>query len=346
MTTTEPEPVISVVVPTRNRTTSVARLITALDRQDMEEPFDVVLVDDGSDAETTSALRRLALSAKVPVGLLRLPRRRGPATARNAGWRSARAPFVAFTDDDCCPRAGWLKAMVIALRENDFVQGRTEPDGSDGEPLGPFDRTIDVRGENGFYETSSMGYRRELLERLDGFDERFSRAAGEDTDLGCRARRLGARFAFADDAVVEHDVVRPGLVGYLRNTGRWAGVVRVVRRHPQLKRYFKRGPFWLTSHYLAVLAASGLVGTAALWLFLGPPAAAALVAIVPYAWHRPRIVTHHQGRARLSVSLAGVFLGDLLEAGVHVASFLRHRISEAGASANPDVRSVDGTLRR
>src|SRR3954453_18710822 len=53
----------------------------------------------------------------------------GPAAARNEGWRAARAPLVAFTDDDCQARPGWLEAGLRAARENPgaFVQGPTEP---------------------------------------------------------------------------------------------------------------------------------------------------------------------------------------------------------------------------
>lgn len=318
------EPVISVVVPTRDRAHRLQALVAALSNQDLGLPYEVIFVDDASTDDTVSELSRLAVASRVPLGVLSLPVHAGPAAARNLGWLHAKAPLIAFTDDDCAPQPGWLRALVSALRDNDFAQGRTRPAPDDTGPLGPFDRTVSVGGENGFYETCNMGYRRALLERLGGFDEGFRRAAGEDTDLGCRARTIDTRFTFVPTAVVHHDIVRPGVAGYLRNTRRWAGVVRVVRLHPEMKRFFSRGPFWLMSHNLAILAGLGITSALVL-ISVTPAAAAALMLCLPYVWYRPRLQPPHQGRATRSISLAGVFLGDLAEAGVHVVSMLRFR---------------------
>ena len=43
-----------------------------------------------------------------------------------------------------------------------------------------------------WFETCNIVYEAELLERLDGFDEAFAEALGEDTDLGWRALAAGA----------------------------------------------------------------------------------------------------------------------------------------------------------
>src|SRR4051812_244886 len=90
----------SVVVATRNRAALLPRLVAALEAQAGAPAFEVVLVDDASHDHTPTTLEQLTESASVPVRHLRLDENRGPATARNAGWRAARGELIAFTDDD------------------------------------------------------------------------------------------------------------------------------------------------------------------------------------------------------------------------------------------------------
>src|SRR5207253_10116131 len=102
------------------------------------------------------------------------------------------------TDDDCSPQPEWLSALNLGLEEFDIVQGRVEPDPSQWSQMGSFTRSIGIGGENGFYETCNIGYRRDVLERMGGFDEKL-RWAGEETDLGCRARASGATYRFSPE---------------------------------------------------------------------------------------------------------------------------------------------------
>src|SRR5437773_12263875 len=105
-------PVMSVVVATRRRPRQLTRLMAALDAQEGVDPFEVVVVDDASDDETPAVVRDLAVTALHPVKILRTETSQGPGPARNLGWRAADAPLVAFTDDDCIPHTGWLRASI------------------------------------------------------------------------------------------------------------------------------------------------------------------------------------------------------------------------------------------
>ena len=60
-----------------------------------------------------------------------------PARHRNLGWRAARAPLVAFTDDDCRPEPDWLEVLLAAARRHPsaIVQGATRPDPFESELL-------------------------------------------------------------------------------------------------------------------------------------------------------------------------------------------------------------------
>src|SRR2546423_11745318 len=101
-------PVVSVVIPTRGRAERLAGVVAALEQQRDVNAFEVIFVDDASPDGTRDELERLRSASGIPIVVQTLDRQRGPAAARNVGWRTARAPVVAFTDDDCRPAPDWL----------------------------------------------------------------------------------------------------------------------------------------------------------------------------------------------------------------------------------------------
>src|SRR5713226_390879 len=93
-------PRASVVIATRDRSSSLENLFGALERQALEGvEFEVVVVDDGSRDRTSGAVSRFAARKTFPLRYVRLEESQGPAVARNRGWRAARAPIIAFTAD-------------------------------------------------------------------------------------------------------------------------------------------------------------------------------------------------------------------------------------------------------
>ena len=234
---------LSVVVATRNRETLLRKLLDALAAQS-DQDFELVVVDDGS-TDGTAAL----LEAHGAARVLRHERPRGPATARDEGWRSAGGSLIAFTDDDCVPSPGWVAALKRAVHADPgaAVMGRTLPD--PGARRSPFTRTVLIERAGPPYETCNILYPRELLERIGGFDRSFPAPVGEDTDLGWRAARAGARFAYAPEALVHHAVHDLGPLGALRAVLRFHEAGRLFRLHPDLRReQLHRGFFWAPAH--------------------------------------------------------------------------------------------------
>lgn len=255
----DPAPVATVVVATRNRCTLLPRLVGALEAQVGAPPFDVVIVDDASTDDTPSMLSGLARTGTVPLEVVRHEPRRGPGPARNAGWQRGRGRLVLFTDDDCTPRPTWVAELAAALEDHDVVQGATTPAPDQLHQQGTFSRTLEVSEATGFFQTCNMGYRREVLEAVGGFDEAFDHPAGEDTDLALRALAKGATFTFVADAIVEHDVRPSSLVAAVRDTWRWQGVVGVVKKHPAILERLGSRWFWKPSHPPLLLAFLGLL---------------------------------------------------------------------------------------
>jgi GT2 family glycosyltransferase len=316
-------PAIAVVVATHNRAHLLPRLVAALDGQDLDAPYEAVVVDDGSTDDTWTVLEHLAQASPWLTVLRQMPNA-GPAAARNVGWRASSAPLVAFTDDDCVPQPGWLRGLVGALEHAEIVQGRTMPDPVDAHRIGPFGRTIEVTQELGYYQTCNMGYHRQALERVDGFDERFRRPSGEDTDLAWRLKERGAASAFAEDALVFHDVRPSDIKTHILDTWRWGDCVLTVREHPHLRDLLHRKWFFRPTHPPAILAGAGLLVVAAPGV--SPVTrAAALALLAPYVDMRVRRRPLRGGRRRRLLAIPPALLADLAEVGVMVIASARYR---------------------
>jgi len=255
------------VVPTRDRAARLRGLLRSLREQRLEaELFEVIVVDDGSRDSTPAVLAEEERSGGLAIKALQAAGR-GPAAARNAGWRHARAPLVAFIDDDCEATPAWLEALLdaAAAAPGAIVQGPTTPLPREAHLLGPFARTREIEEPGPWFQTCNILYPRELLERLGGFDERFPDAAGEDTDLAWRALEAGARTAFAERARVHHAVERLGPAGILRTTLRGPDAVYVFRRHPGLRaRSLRFGVFRNPALSRLALALAGVAARRAL----------------------------------------------------------------------------------
>ncbi len=245
---------MSVVVSTYDRPARLARLLEALRAQSLPlGEYEVIVVDNGSGPDTGALLATESARAGLTLVSARHEHTLGPAGGRNAGWRLARAPLVAFTDDDCRPEPGWLAAVVAAAREHPgaVIQGPTRPDPAELGRDTVLSHTVSVERLGPYYETSNISYPRDVLEALDGFDESFGlMPAGEDTDLALRAIEAGAEAVFAPGAVVLHAVERVGVRGKLRVSARWGPAVRVLAEHPQVREELYRGLFWNVWHYL------------------------------------------------------------------------------------------------
>ena len=250
---------VAVVVATHDRAELLVRLLDAL-RVQTRPPDEVVVVDDASSDATAAVLATAVTDGDLPIEVIRLDENGGPAVARNRGWRATRCEVVAFTDDDCRPRSDWLEHLAGAVAGADVAQGRVVPDRTQLDRGRPFTRTLDVGGSP-FFETANIAYRRTVLEALDGFDERMRR--GEDTDLGQRAVAAGLRVAAQPAAVVEHEVFPMDLRGALRNAGHAYWVVRVVRTHPGLRRFFWTRLLLLPHHRYTLPAVGGVAVSAA-----------------------------------------------------------------------------------
>jgi histidinol-phosphate phosphatase family protein len=192
-----------VVVPTTGRP-GLRALLAALAVGDGPLPGRVLLVDDRAERDGPLVEPRHLGSLVGRVHVLE-GAARGPAAARNRGWRAVRADWVAFLDDDVIPPPGWRAALAADLeRLGPRVAGSQ---GRVRVPLPRHRRATDwernVAGlQQAHWATADMAYRRKALAAVGGFDERFPRAYREDADLGLRLTAAGWAIAGGRRAVL------------------------------------------------------------------------------------------------------------------------------------------------
>ena len=209
---TEATPRVSVVLPTYRRPAFVGRAVTSVQAQTTTS-WELLIVDD-NDRESphrgeTEALVTPMAAADGRIRYLRHERNLGGAAARNTGIGAARAPFVAFLDDDdvwaptklerqldCFDRAATDVALVYCrFRVVEIVTGRERPHVTDGRSHA----ARDLLRRNTIGTTSCVMCRRAALLEVGSFDATLP--ARQDQDLYLRlADRY--RFAFVDETLV------------------------------------------------------------------------------------------------------------------------------------------------
>ena len=277
-------PDAAVIIPHYNDTSRLLRCLSALVPQAARHRVEIVVSDNGSDADMT------ALQARFPQVKVVVERAKGAANARNAGVAASTAPWLFFLDSDCVPAEDWLDRAMATGGRDVIIGGRvdvfeeTPPPRSGAEAFEAvfgFAQRDYIRHKY-FSVTANLLTTRAMFEAVGGFDGMVS----EDCDWCRRARAKGYDIEYRDDLVVRH----PG-----RAT--WAALARKWQRVTN-EAYFGNG----TS-----------VADRVRW------ALRALVVAVSPAAHLPRMVrashlTHHERLAgaatliRLRLARAGWML--------------------------------------
>ena len=214
---------VTVVVCSRDRPERLADCLAAVNvclRQLPDGRRDELVVVDSASADGRTA--EVAAAAGARVVRVEQP---GLSRARNAGLAAAATEAVAFTDDDCRPRPGWVEAIATAFASDDriaFVTGRVEADGG-GAPTVLLDaaepRVLDVAtplDEMG--HGANMSVRVAAVREVGGYDDLLGAGAwfraGEDSDMYQRLVAAGWIGRYEPAAAVGHEQWR----------SRWAAV--------------------------------------------------------------------------------------------------------------------------
>lgn len=268
---------VSVVVPTYRRPELLGRCLSALAVQTLAaDDYEVLIADDAASAQTRQQVEAFAHCTSCAIRYVSVTGTHGPAAARNVGWRAACTPLIAFTDDDTVPDPDWLSAGLGALERDGELAAIT------GQTIVPLqDNPTDYeRNEAGLeaaeFITANCFCRRDVLARLGGFDERFTSAWREDSDLHFRLLECGAKLSKVPAAVVIHPV-RPASWGIsLRMQRKSQFDALLYKKHPALyRKHIRRLPPWdyygiVLAFIVGIAARSSIVGwlAAVVWVVL------------------------------------------------------------------------------
>jgi len=200
---------VAVLVCTYRRPELLSRLLESLANQELDRPWDVVVVDNDPAASAREVATQGPLSVRYVV-----EERPGIAAARNRALQEAGdVDTVVLVDDDETADPGWLAALVATCEREgaDVVTGPVVSVLSPGAPrwfvrggftqrrnLPEGTRLRTAKSGNTLVRTAVLGEAR--------FDESFSRSGGSDSDLFWRLAAKGARIVWCHDAVVRETV--------------------------------------------------------------------------------------------------------------------------------------------
>jgi len=197
---------ISVVIPTYKRPALLKNCLRNLVNQTLDKTtYEIIVISDGADEETKQAVAEYQLQETTVIRFLSLPSKKGPAAARNMGWRNALGVLIAFTDDDCLPAITWLESICNHYNDETEIAytGAVVVPVSDN----PTDFELNTKGlETGSFVTANCVVTKATLQQVGGFDEAFSAAWREDSDLEFKLLNRKVPIIKLPDAIVVHPV--------------------------------------------------------------------------------------------------------------------------------------------
>jgi glycosyltransferase involved in cell wall biosynthesis len=265
-------PILSIVIPTKNRRQILMTTLRALSRQrGLDGRFEVIVADDGSTDGSAELLRGTVFES-FDLRVLVLDSG-GPSRARNRAVAAAEADRVLFLGDDTVPRPHTVSAHLKASDDNRVaVQGRIDWDPEQTitdfmaylAPAGPqfWFRGLTHGGPVPWTQVlgSNMSAPTRWLE-TEPYDERFTAACMEDTELAWRWARRGWTTRWSEAAICHHHHRYDSIDQFLdrqRRAGRWARFA--VMKNPGMAFQLIVKPLLVTPWLAARAGAYKLIG--------------------------------------------------------------------------------------
>ena len=291
-------PMLSIVVIGRNEGPRLVRCLESIAQMTpLPGLVEVIYVDSGS---TDGSLER---AAQFKVKLKRLESANPCAAAgRNAGWREAKAPIIFFLDGDTALERNFVADTISELNDPKVAvvfgsRREINPKASIYNRLCDLD-WIAPSGATDFCGGDAL-IRRDVLERVGGFDERL--IAGEEPEMCQRIRTLGFTILHIDRPMTGHDLAMTRFSQY------WRRAVRSGYAYAEVSTKFKSTdlPLWSTEARGNLVHGAGLLGivvgalllSIALHSIIPIAAAVAIIALfairtaVRYRWKTSDLVT-------------------------------------------------------
>jgi glycosyltransferase involved in cell wall biosynthesis len=194
---------VSLVIPGRNVSGTIKRclesVVPMLGQSGLEE---IIFVDDGSIDSTAEIVQN------YPVRYL-WQETQGPGAARNTGWLTAKGELIWFVDADCIAEPDALTILLEHMKNPQIVgAGGSYGNAHEDSLLASLiheeivERHRRMPLKVNFLATFNVLYQRDILKRVNGFDEKYLKA--QDAELAYRIRQAGGKLAFDQRSRVKH----------------------------------------------------------------------------------------------------------------------------------------------
>ena len=223
---------VSIVIPAYNAARTITKTLEACVNQSYpKENFEVIIADDGSTDTTADIVK------SFPVKYL-FQKNSGPATARNIGWRAAKGDIILFTDSDCVPEKEWITKMLAMFNAGDVAA----VGGTYGNVNPEYIVSLCIHHEILYRHSTlteyvkylgsfNLGIRKKVLEELNGFDESYKIACGEDADLTYRISYKDYKLRFSRGVEVGHHFPTSYLKFLKQQFWRGYWLMKIFRNH-------------------------------------------------------------------------------------------------------------------
>jgi len=197
---------ISVIVPVYNGGDAFRACLESLKSLD-PAPEEVIVISDGDTEGSGDA------AEKAGFTVIRLPKRGGPASARNTGVRHSRGDIVFFIDADVAvPRSAiaTVRSQFEQLDGVSAVFGSYDDSPSEANFLSQYKNLFHHYVHQASHEEASTFWcgcgaiRRDVFFAVGGFDETYPDASVEDIEFGYRVRAAGHRIRLVKPLQVKH----------------------------------------------------------------------------------------------------------------------------------------------
>jgi glycosyltransferase involved in cell wall biosynthesis len=195
---------VSIVIPVYNGGKTIGETLRACLKQDFPRTYEVIVVDDGSNDNSAEIIK------SFPVRYI-WQENSGPAKARNNGWRAASGDIICFTDSDCIPRNDWIRMLIKGFDDGlvGAVAGGYDIANNRNRLANLIQREINYRHSKfrnyiRAFGSYNVAIRRNVLEKVGGFNESYRAASGEDNDLSYKIIQNGYKIMYQKEAKVAH----------------------------------------------------------------------------------------------------------------------------------------------
>lgn len=197
---------VSVIIPVFNNEKTIENVIRNVLLVRAPVPREVIVVDDGSTDKTPQIIRRF------PEIICLAQKNSGPASARNYGASVAKGEILFYTDSDCLVHADWMERMLYHFSKDNVAAvcgsyGIANPQNLLARCIFEeiiFRHRILMPDYPKVFGSYNLAIRKDILERLGGFDASYRYPSGEDNALSYKILQNGYRIFFDREALVDH----------------------------------------------------------------------------------------------------------------------------------------------